>query len=184
MKSLLKLATLLSLLLLIPNSRAATLEEARGARIPDLPSPVCDDIQVPDGQRVAIHLYAAGVQIYRWSGVQWEFVAPEAELYADRCHEALVGLHYAGPTWEALDGGKVVAARQAGCSPSPGAIPWLRLVTTQTPERGRFARVTYIQRINTVGGTMPATPGSFVGEEAHVPYTAEYLFFRSSGRGH
>jgi hypothetical protein len=180
MKSQLNSLLVLSLSLMMLSSQSATYPETRGMGVPELPSPACDDIQVPDGQRVAAHLYAAGVQIYRWSGLQWEFVAPEAELYANACHESLVGLHYAGPTWEALDGGKVVAARQAGCSPSPGAIPWLRLFTTQAPARGRFARVTFIQRINTVGGTMPATPGTIVGEEARVPYTAEYLFFRST----
>ena len=35
-----------------------------------------------------------------------------------------------------------------------------------------------IQRLNTVGGTMPATPGTTVGEIARVPYTAEYYFYK------
>jgi len=38
---------------------------------------------------------------------------------------------------------------------------------------------TFIQRINTVGGNAPAAPGTVVGEEANVPYTAEYLFYRA-----
>lgn len=180
MKSHLKSWIILVLALPLLGSHAATRDESSRLGFPELPSPVCDELNVPAGQRAAFRLYAAGVQIYRWSGVKWDFVAPEAELYADPCHESLVGLHYAGPTWESTDGSKVIAARQADCSPSPGAIPWLRLVAKQTSARGRFARVTFIQRLNTVGGTMPSTPGSIVGEEARVPYTAEYYFFRST----
>ena len=37
--------------------------------------------------------------------------------------------------------------------------------------------VTYIQRINTVGGIRPA-PGTVVGEEARIPYTTEYYFYK------
>jgi hypothetical protein len=39
--------------------------------------------------------------------------------------------------------------------------------------------VTHIQRVNTAGGIAPATPGSIVGQEARIPYTTEYLFYRA-----
>jgi Protein of unknown function (DUF3455) len=45
---------------------------------------------------------------------------------------------------------------------------------------GIFDGVTYIQRVNTVGGIAPADPGDFLGEEARVPYTADYFFYRKS----
>ena len=51
-------------------------------RAPDLPSPLCDRLQVQGG-RVAFHVYALGVQIYRWNGFSWVFVAPAARLFAD-----------------------------------------------------------------------------------------------------
>lgn len=146
---------------------------------PELPLPMCDSVNVPEGQRVSAHVYALGVQIYRWSGTNWAFVAPEAALYADSGHEREVGVHYAGPTWEAKDGSKVVGARLAGCTPYRGAIPWLRLGAASEPQRGRFANLTSIQRVNTIGGTAPAEAGAFVGDEARVPYTAEYYFYRA-----
>ena len=34
-------------------------------RAPDLPSPLCDRLQVQAGNRVAFHVYALGVQIYQ-----------------------------------------------------------------------------------------------------------------------
>ena len=36
-------------------------------RAPDLPSPLCDRLQVSTGDKVAFHVYALGVQIYRWN---------------------------------------------------------------------------------------------------------------------
>lgn len=74
----------------------------------------------------------------------------------------------------------MVAVREAGCAPTRVAIPWLRLGATATSEHGRFAGVTYIQRVNTIGGTAPAEAGTLIGEEARVPYTAEYYFYRAA----
>ena len=155
---------------------------ANGQVAPELPSPLCDSVNVPDGHRVSSHVYALGVQIYRWSGTNWAFIGPEAALYADQCYETQVGIHYGGPTWEADDGSKVVAARVADCTPFRGAIPWLRLVATSTSGNGRFGRVSQIQRVNTIGGTAPGTPGAFVGDEARVPYTTEYYFYRATNQ--
>ncbi len=52
-------------------------------RAPGLPSPLCDRLQVSAGDRVSFHVYALGVQIYRWNGTRWVFVAPSARLFAD-----------------------------------------------------------------------------------------------------
>src|SRR5688572_16525313 len=152
-----------------------------GGREADLPSPQCDSLNVPAGNRISGHVYAKGVQIYRWNGTSWAFVAPEATLYADPCFNGEVGTHYAGPTWEAEDGSKVVAARFADCLPDRGAIPWLRLDAVSSSPQGRFGRITHVLRVNTIGGTAPATAGAFVGDEARVPYTTEYYFYRAVG---
>jgi hypothetical protein len=93
-----------------------------GHRPPELPSPTCDNVNVADA-KVSVHAYALGVQIYRWTGTNWLFIAPEAALFANQCYEGQIGIHYAGPTWEANDGGKVVGTRLAGCTPNRGAIP-------------------------------------------------------------
>ena len=131
------------------------------------------------GNKVAHHLYAEGVQIYRWNGTSWIFVAPEAELFANAGANGTVGIHYAGPTWESNSGSKVVATVLERCTPDPDAIPWLLLEAVSTEGPGIFARVTFIQRVNTVGGNAPTDPGDFVGEVVEVPYTAEYYFYRA-----
>ena len=66
-----------------------------------------------------------------------------------------------------------------GCKPDPTAIPWLKLKSVENSGSGRFRDVTFIQRVNTTGGLKPTVPGSFVGEEARVSYTAEYFFYRA-----
>jgi hypothetical protein len=148
-------------------------------RAPDLPPHICDSVQAPEGNKVASHVYALGVQVYKWNGAAWVFVEPVANLFASRNFHGQVGTHYAGPTWESNSGSKVVAKRLAGCSPNTSAIPWLLLEAVSNEGPGVFNRVTFVQRVNTTGGLAPSTPGSFAGEEARVPYTAEYYFYRA-----
>ena len=149
-------------------------------RAPDLPSGICDSVQVPEGNKVAFHTYASGVQVYKWNGTAWAFVGPVANLFADHNYRGQVGSHYGGPTWESNSGSKVVGRRVADCSPNPSAIAWLRLEAVSTEGPGILDGVTYIQRVNTTGGLAPAAPGLFVSEEARVPYTTEYYFYRAA----
>ena len=172
---LLSLAALALLLLaLVAPARA---EPGNDNRAPELGD--CQNLQAPAGNKVAFHVYAEGVQIYSWNGTSWSFVAPEAILSADAGFNGVVGTHYGGPTWESASGSKVVGAVLERCTPDPTAIPWLLLAAVSTEGPGIFDGVTYIQRVNTVGGLAPAAPGDFVGDEARVPYTTEYLFYRA-----
>lgn len=159
-----------------PALSAATASGAPRRRGPDLAG--CEQLQAPAGSKVVAHQWAAGVQVYRWSGTAWQFVGPVATLYGDPAGRRQVGTHYAGPTWEGRDGSTVRGSAPVPCAKRADAIPWLRLVGTPGATRGLFRRVTVIQRVNTTGGLSPATPGAAAGEEARVPYTAEYYFYR------
>jgi hypothetical protein len=145
------------------------------ARAPDVGE--YEELEVGEGYRVAFHTYAEGVQIYRWNGTAWAFVAPEAWLF-DQEGE-VVGIHYGGPTWESASGSKVVGAVLERATPDPDSIPWLLLGAVETEGPGIFRRVTYIQRVNTEGGLAPTEPGDFVGDIARVPYSADYYFYRA-----
>jgi hypothetical protein len=139
----------------------------------------CQKLRAPAGNKVAFHTYAEGVQVYRWNGASWSFVGPEADLFANSGGNGLVGTHYAGPTWESNSGSKVVGTVLERCTPDATAIPWLLLKAVSSEGPGVFARITFIQRTNTVGGNFPSYAGSFEGEEVEVPYTAEYFFYRA-----
>jgi hypothetical protein len=156
-------------------STPAEMDAAAWGRLPDLG--ICTELQVPEGSILTFHVYATGVQIYSWTGTAWRFVAPAADLFADAGRTAQVGTHFAGPTWQTVSGSRVVGTVTKVCTPDTTAIAWLRLDAVASGS-GVFNKTTLIQRLNTVGGTAPSTPGSSVGEEVSVPYTAEYFFYR------
>jgi hypothetical protein len=108
-KSVVRLFALLAILglTLQPISAATTPGNPDG---PELPAG-CGSLQVEDGHRLAFHVYAQGVQIYKWTGTAWAFDAPRAGLFAEPKFFGEVGSHYRGPTWESKSGSKVKAVR-------------------------------------------------------------------------
>jgi uncharacterized protein DUF3455 len=142
-------------------------------------------LSVPADQRLAAVVEATGVQIYDCApakepavGNVWTFRAPEAELRDPG--GSPFGRHYAGPTWEARDGSKVVGVVKAKeNAPEPTAIPWLLLSTGATYGHGILDHTQSIQRLKTVGGQPPTVECSSaeLGREMRVPYQAEYRFY-------
>ena len=146
-------------------------------RTPELPAG-CEKLEVESGNKVSFHAYAIGIQRYRWNGTAWVLVEPVAKLYANDDYTGETGVHYLGPTWESNSGSKVVATRADGCNADPTAIDWLLLRAVTNDSSGPFRKVTYIQRVNTVGGRAPIAAGSSIGALIDVPYTAEYYFYK------
>lgn len=177
-KSILSLLVLLSVVgFAVTPAQAMTMFDNNNG--PELPAQ-CGSIQVPEGNKLAFHVYAKGVQVYRFNGVSWDFVAPVATLYAEDNFFGEVGTHYVGPHWESKSGSKVKAERVlgTGCAPDPTAVAWLLLKKVETSGNGIFSKVTYVQRTDTTGGLAPTEPGGF-NELREVPYTAEYYFYRA-----
>lgn len=146
-----------------------------GNRLPDLTG--CEQLAAPARSVLVLHAYGVGVQIYRWNGTSWGFVAPSATLYADANNQGVVATHFGGPTWQSNSGGTVVGNVANRCPVDPASIPWVSL-TGVADGPGIFEKVTFIQRLNTVGGNAPSTPGS-LDEIVKVPYTADYLFYKA-----
>jgi Protein of unknown function (DUF3455) len=143
---------------------------------------VAQQIQPPAGERLFLTVHAKGDQVYTCKeGVTefaWAFKAPEAQLF-DKDNKPF-GKHFTGPSWEANDGsritGKVVATAP---SPNPDSIPWLLLKVVSQDGNGILSHATSVQRIHTKGGKAPISgcDSAHSGEEARVPYTADYLFY-------
>ncbi|HYQ42501.1 MAG TPA: DUF3455 domain-containing protein [Polyangiaceae bacterium] len=151
------------------------------AGVPTALAPAADET-------IKASLTGVGVQIYvcnaTATGYAWTFVAPQANLLDD-C-DKLVGTHFIGPTWQGNDGSSVVAARVAGATIDPSAVPWLLLkANSHAAISGKFSDVTSIQRLSTVGGIAPSTPcdGSNLGSISQVPYTAQYVFYKTKSHG-
>jgi len=137
------------------------------------------ELQLPPFELVVFRAFASGVQIYSCDGTTWILQGPEATLYDDQDKHLSVGKYYAGPTWESR-GVKVGGVELSGVIVNPTAIPSLLLKAVSISGSGVLANVTYIQQLNTTGGLAPANPGT-PGEVAHVPFTAEFLFYAAEG---
>jgi hypothetical protein len=144
-------------------------------------------LRPPTGQVLALEARATGVQIYECKAAKddpsqfsWTLKAPEANL-KDPSGKP-VGKHYAGPTWEASDGSKVMGELVAKSdAPAAGAIPWLLLRAKSTSGSGVFGAIASIQRLKTSGGIAPAIgcDSSQSGKESRVPYSAVYRFYKA-----
>jgi Protein of unknown function (DUF3455) len=166
------------------STEALTTDVAEEALLVSCAPSVDAAIAVPAGNQLAFSFDATGVQIYTCqttaTGYAWAFQAPEATLFDARGRN--VGSHYAGPTWQYKDGSQVVGTKVAAVTPDATSIPWLLLQASSHTGQGKFAPVTYIQRLDTGGGLAPsaATCGaSNVGEIARVDYVATYYFFKA-----
>ena len=138
----------------------------------------CDRLDAPEGSTLVYHVFARGVQIYRWNGSAWALYGPDAILSADADGKSVVGTHSVGPRWESNSGSRVDGTVIDRCTPNPDAIAWLLLGAKPSGD-GVFSTVTHIQRVNTVGGVAPSTPGAFVGDEVRIDYSTEYYFYRA-----
>ena len=133
------------------------------------------------------------------SGFAWLLFTPEATLFDD--HGKQLTTHFFSPnpdengtiraTWQHSKDSSIVWGGAATASNDsnfvePGAVAWLRLPkggTQEGPKGGDIlTATTFIHRVNTHGGVAPldgcAGPEN-VGAKAFVPYTADYIFYKS-----
>lgn len=169
----------------------------RVIKVPRVPA----EIQAPAGSKAFLEGHASGTQNYSClpssSGFSWTFFGPQATLFSDSFEQVVS--HFLSPnpfeggvprvTWQhAGDTSTVWGVSSVPSSDpkfvAPGAIPWLlvQVMTLNGPTGGnKLASTIAIQRLNTSGGTAPATgcsQSADVGKKALVPYTADYFFYR------
>jgi hypothetical protein len=136
--------------------------------------------------KVSFHGFGVGFQVYTWNGTSWGSAVPDATLFDQDGN--IVATHFGvpipprvHPAWQSNSGSIVVGALPpAAVIVDTNAIPWLRLEALTSEGPGVFTDTTFIQRVNTTGGKAPSTDGTFVGQVARVPYTADYFFYRHS----
>jgi hypothetical protein len=171
------------------------------------PPRVPGDIEVAPGNKAFLVGHGVGTQNYiclpAGTGFAFALFTPEATLFDPRDKQQII-THYNSPnnnpfdpsdkgviraTWEdsrdtSTVWGAIVQPSSDANFVAPGAIPWLRVkvVGAQDGPTGgdRLSGTTFIQRVNTVGGSAPpsgcAALGD-VGKKAFVPYTADYFFY-------
>jgi len=132
------------------------------------------------GAKTVATFQGVGAQVYECKAgsdgkLAWSFREPIAALIDNG---KTVGRHYAGPTWEDVDGSKIVA-KVSGNAPgaTAGDIPWLKLNVTKHTGRGVLSKVTMVQRLNTHGGSLSGNCDK-AGDFKSVAYTATYVFLQ------
>ena len=161
--------------------------KAHGALRP-CPTGVPAAIDPPPSVTLTAAVAANGVQIYACSAPKpgeapaWTLEGPHATLTQGN---EVVGIHFAGPAWQALDGSSVKGAKLAAAdAPAATAVPWLLLSGTATGD-GTFGQVTHVQRLETTGGKPPSIgcDTAHLGAKVLVPYTSSYFFYRPAAPG-
>jgi hypothetical protein len=169
------------------------------------PPAVPENIQVPESNEAFLLGHAAGTQNYvclpspTIGKVAWTLFTPQATLFDDQGEQ--ITTHFFSPNpfesgilraaWEHSGDTSIVWGRATASSSDPsfvasGAIPWLRVAITGSqmgPTGGNtLSGTTFIHRVNTTGGVAPSTGCRLptdIGNRAHVPYTADYVFYRA-----
>ena len=147
--------------------------------------PVPENLKAPATETVFLKALGKGRQIYLCQALpgnatkfDWVLEKPQADLL--NAQGQRIGRHFEGPTWEAADGSKVVGeVQQRAPAPHAGAVPWLLLKARSHQGAGTFAGVTYIQRVDTVGGGAPVggCDQFHAGKETAIEYQADYYFY-------
>ncbi len=186
--------------------RAAHADEITPPRVPRL-------LEVEDGNEVFLVGHGVGTQNYvcapsttSVTGFAFSLFTPEATLFDDAGVQLIT--HFFSPnddphvlppehgtirvTWEdSRDTSRVWAFLLQQSTDAKfvrkDAVAWLLLKESGVavgPTGGdRLTKVTFIQRLNTVGGLAPASGCSSFGDlgrRAFVPYSADYFFYRES----
>jgi len=157
------------------SSEAASTSAESVARSSSVP----EAIAVPAGNVAIADFAAQGVQVYQCTAGAWVFLEPAANLLGRTLTRPITvqtAVHFRGPSWQSSTDGSLVTATAVANSPVPGSIAQLLLKAATNRGDGIFGKVSYIQRLNTAGGTAPAgacTDGTTTG----IRYTATYRFF-------
>lgn len=182
------------LLMLVASLRA---QDQNSVQAPTVPKA----IQVPGNPQVADFLgYATGTQNYMCNSTGHWPASGHPEAFLSDANGVVFAHHFfttglvTGPTWQSLkDGSYVIGSKVAGV-PAPGCpatgfcatIQWLLLSSIfnagerggSTEQGGLFSSVSYIQRVNTSGGSAPASMCTPL-QTVSVPYTATYYFYNN-----
>jgi hypothetical protein len=169
------------------------------------PPPAPASLEVPAPNEAFLVGRAVGTQNYvcqpidSLGRIAWTLFTPQATLFNDQREQLTT--HFFGPNpaegaivraeWQDSSDTSTVWARAIASVADPnasGAIAWvlLQAVGTQVGPTGgnTLSDTTFVQRLNTVGGSAPATGCGVptdIGHKAFVPYTADYVFYKMPG---
>jgi hypothetical protein len=179
-------------------------QDRHGNHVPPVPT----YIEVDEGFVPFFITHAVGTQDYMCvstsNGPAWRLFGPQATLFHEGGGELRQQLatHFLSanpeedwlprPTWQhSIDSsrvwGRMYRSSDDANFVAAGAIPWLLVAVVGADAgpvgSGFLTPAKFIHRINTAGGSAPATgctQPSNIGATVLVPYEADYIFYRES----
>ena len=181
-----------SICLLAAAAAALTLLGACAGMNPMAPSfsqaALPEAVKVPAGNSVALESVGVGEITYECrekaaaaGQYEWAFVGPSAVLN-DRAGKT-IGSYFGPPaTWASMDGSKLTGTQLAVAPSAAGNIPLQLVKANPAMGQGAMTGVSYIQRVETRGGVVPASACAMdaKGKKEVVKYQADYIFWKAS----
>jgi hypothetical protein len=154
-------------------ANAASIPPGQAQPAPSVSTPVPPQLNVPAGQQMVVTLHVQrGSQIYSCTAGAWTLKGPAALLTSDSQEV----LHTLGPQWISVNDGSSVTGTPVATVPVQDAVAELLLKGSANQGDGLFAKVDFIQRLDTQGGLPPAGTCTD-GSQTAVGYTAIYQFY-------
>jgi hypothetical protein len=138
-------------------------------------------IKTPDTVAPILRLQGRGVQVFRCeprgAGYSWIFRLPEADL-ADPSGKAVIR-HGANFSFEHTDGSRLLGTIvDFDDAPDSSNLRWL-LLSARSFGQGALTGVTYVQRVNTIGGMPPGKcDASQQNRLLRVDFSADFVFYK------
>ena len=157
-------------------AHAASIPPGQAPPAPAASMPIPSQLNVPAGQQMVATLHVdRGSQIYTCTAGAWTLKGPAAVLTSGSQEV----LHTLGPQWISVNDGSSVTGTSIATVAVQDAIPQLLLKGTANQGDGLFAKVDFIQRLDTQGG-LPPTGTCTDGSQEAAGYTATYQFYAPS----
>lgn len=138
-------------------------------------------IKTPDTVAPVLRLQGRGVQVFRCeprgTAYSWVFRLPEADL-VDASGKPVIR-HGANFSFEHTDGSRLLGTIvDFDDAPDSNNLRWL-LMSARSFGQGALTGVTYVQRVNTIGGMPPAKcEASQQNKLLRVDFSADFVFYK------
>ena len=138
-------------------------------------------IKAPETVEPVLRLQGRGVQVFRCeprgSGYTWLYRLPEADLF-DASGKAVVR-HGANFSFEHADGSRLLGSVvDFDDAPEASNLRWL-LLSTRSFGQGVLSGITFVQRVNTIGGMPPARcDAAQQNRLLRVDFSADFVFYK------
>ena len=143
------------------------------------------DVRVPAGHQAVLEARASGELQYECQAIkrapfEYAWLPRDRSIELRDGSNSAIVLSRSGRSWVHRDGSQLAVREFVEVDNGPHSLPFQRARVEPSMLSGALNNISYIQRINTVGG-LPSVrncSSAELGMRVQVPYEAEYVFWR------